>query len=144
MVAQIVYEQSSPAVGRASFAMPDERRRLTPAAVEGFKGVMDAWGVGNSEAAALIGVSVPTWSRIKGSRGTEELTQDQLTRVSAVLGIFKALEILFVGPMARRWPTLKNRGPVFRGRAPVEAMIEGGIPALLETRQYLDALRGGL
>jgi len=26
----------------------------------------------------------------------------------------------------------------------VEAMIEGGIPVMLETRRYIDAVRGGL
>ena len=47
-------------------------------------------------------------------------------------------------PMADRWPKLENRAPVFDRRSPVQAMIEGGIPRMLETRQYIDALRGGL
>ena len=45
--------------------------------------------------------------------------------------------------MADRWPRLPNRGPIFASMTPVEAMIKGGIPRMLETRQYIDALRGG-
>ena len=46
--------------------------------------------------------------------------------------------------MADRWVGLRNRGPMFAGRAPLEAMVEGGLPVIMETRDYVDALRGGL
>jgi len=144
MQRQTMYEAPFEPRDRQTFASADDRKRLTPAAIEGFKRIVEKWGVGNAEAAALLGVSTPTWTRMKGARGSAELNQDQLTRVSAILGIFKALNIIFVGGMADRWAMLNNKGPLFRGRAPVEAMIAGGIPAMVETRQYLDALRGGL
>ena len=43
-----------------------------------------------------------------------------------------------------RWARLRNRGPLFENRAPVDAMIEGGIPTMLDVRRHVDALRGGL
>jgi hypothetical protein len=46
--------------------------------------------------------------------------------------------------MADRWPKLANKGPIFRHKSPVQAMIEGGIPVMLETRRHVDAVRGGL
>ena len=58
--------------------------------------------------------------------------------------MFKGLHLLFADSMADRWPHLPNRGPIFASKSPVEAMIEGGIPRMLETRLYIDALRGGL
>jgi hypothetical protein len=39
---------------------------------------------------------------------------------------------------------LPNRGPLFGGLTPVESMIEGGIPQMLDVRRHVDALRGGL
>jgi len=33
---------------------------------------------------------------------------------------------------------------LFLNGGPVEAMIEGGIPTMLEVRRYVDAVRGGL
>ena len=72
------------------------------------------------------------------------LSQDQLTRASALIGLFKGLHLLFADDMADRWPRLVNTAPVFDRLSPVQAMIEGGIPRMLEPRQYIDALRGGL
>jgi hypothetical protein len=46
--------------------------------------------------------------------------------------------------MADRWPRLRNSGPLFGNLSPIEAMIERGIPGMIEIRQHVDALRGGL
>ena len=127
-----------------TFAGEGDRQRLTGAAVKAVIRVMIAWGVGNAEAAALLGVSESTWDRMKAGRWEGVLSQDQLTRASALIGIFKGLHLLFADEMADRWPSLHNRGPVFARQSPIAAMIMGGIPRMLETRQYIDALRGGL
>lgn len=127
-----------------TFAADDDRQRLTGAAVKAVLRLADAWGVGNAQGAALLGVSESTWDRMKAGSWQGALSQDQLTRASALIGLFKGLHLLFANDLAERWPTLTNRAPVFDRRSPVEAMIEGGIPRMLETRQYIDALRGGL
>jgi len=117
---------------------------LTGAAVKAVLRLVEAWGGSNAEGAALLGVSESTWDRIKAGKWDGTLNQDQLTRASALIGVFKGLHLLFADSMADRWPRLANRGPIFAYRSPIEAMIEGGIPRMLETRQYIDALRGGL
>lgn len=127
-----------------TFSGEADRQRLTAAAVKAVLRVVAAWGVGNAEAAALLGVSDSTWDRMKAGRWEGVLSQDQLTRASALIGVFKGLHLLFADGMADRWPRLANRGPVFDRMTPVQAMIEGGIPRMLETRQHVDALRGGL
>jgi len=81
---------------------------------------------------------------MKAGRWEGLLSQDQLTRASVLIGVFKGLQLLFADDMADRWPKLVNSAPVFGRRAPVLTMIEGGIPHMLESRQYIDALRGGL
>ena len=130
--------------GLQTFAAEADRRRLTPAAAKAVVRVAERWGANNAQAAALLGVSESTWDRIKSGRWDGVLSQDQLTRASALIGIFKGLHVLFADSMADRWPSLLNRGPVFDRRSPIDAMIVGGIPRMLETRQYVDALRGGL
>lgn len=130
--------------GLQTFAAEDDRRRLTGAAVKAVLRLIEAWGGSNAEGAALLGVSESTWDRMKGGRWDGVLSQDQLTRASALIGVFKGLHLLFADDMADRWPKLANRGPIFDRRTPVQAMIEGGIPRMIETRQYIDALRGGL
>jgi Antitoxin Xre-like helix-turn-helix domain len=127
-----------------TFSGERDRRRLTGAAVKAVLRLVDAWGGSNAEGAALLGVSESTWDRMKGGKWDGTLSQDQLTRASALIGVFKGLHLLFADDMADRWPKLVNAGPIFDRRTPIQAMIEGGIPRMIETRQYIDALRGGL
>jgi hypothetical protein len=127
-----------------SFAAPVDRERLSATALKAFRALAREWKLGNAEAAALLGVSESTWDRIKREAWDQPLSQDQLTRASAAIGLYKGLHLLFADAMADRWPRLVNDGPIFRRKSPVEAMIEGGIPVMLEARRYVDAVRGGL
>lgn len=131
-------------VGLQTFADEDDRHRLSATAVKAVLRLVDAWDASNAEGAALLGVSESTWDRMKAGRWDGTLSQDQLTRASALIGVFKGLHLLFADGMANRWPRLANRAPVFDRQSPIAAMIAGGIPRMLETRQYIDALRGGL
>jgi len=127
-----------------TFASLDDRARLSPPALRAFRALAEQWALSNAEAAALLGVSESTWDRIKRGTWAQPLSQDQLTRASAAIGLYKGLHLLFVDAMADRWPKLANKGPIFRHKSPIEAMIEGGIPVMLETRRHVDAVRGGL
>lgn len=126
-----------------TFADEGDRTRLSPVAVKAFLGVAKAWEISNRDASELVAVSGSTFDRMK--RGDRiELGQDQLTRVSALVGIFKGLHLMFADVMADEWPTLPNTSPLFKGLSPVAAMKAGGIPKMLDTRRYIDAVRGGL
>jgi len=127
-----------------SFADETARARLTPAALQAVRNLAEAWNATGEQMAALVGVSPSTWDRIRAAKWNQSLSQDQLTRVSALVGVFKGLNLLFADAMADRWPKLPNSGPLFANRTPIDAMIEGGIPLMLEVRRYVDALRGGL
>lgn len=131
-----------------NFAQAADRARLTPAALAGLRGLAEAWRLTGAEVAALASLSQTTWDRIKAGTWKQSLSQDQLMRISALVGTFKALNLLFAdgpnGSMADRWPRLRNAGPLFANLTPIEAMIEGGIPAMISIRQHVDALRGGL
>jgi len=85
-----------------------------------------------------------TWARMKQGAWSGALSQDTLTRISAMVGIFKGLRLLFSAPLCDEWIQLSNNGALFGGRRPLDVMIEGGIPKMLEVRRHLDALRGGL
>jgi hypothetical protein len=127
-----------------TFAKGEDRNRLSSVALKAYRVLVEQWSLANAEAAALLGVSDSTWDRIKRGAWDQALSQDQLTRASAAIGVYKGLHLLFADEMADRWPKLPNRGPIFQRATPVEAMIEGGIPVMLETRRYVDAVRGGL
>jgi uncharacterized protein (DUF2384 family) len=127
-----------------TFADESDRSRLSPVAIKAMKGIAGCWNLKCEESAALLGVSASTWDRIVAEKWDQSLSQDQLTRVSAVVGVFKGLHLLFADEMADRWTRLRNRGPLFENRTPIDTMIEGGIPVMLDVRRHVDALRGGL
>jgi hypothetical protein len=131
------------ASGPQTFADERDRARLSAVALKTFLALMKTWGLSNAEASALLGVSASSLDRIKrGSRPI--LSQDQLTRVSALVGVYKGLHLLFADETADEWARRPNSGPLFERETPIEAMIEGGIPRMLEVRRTIDAVRGGL
>jgi hypothetical protein len=77
------------------------------------------------------------------NRAAKTLDTDQLTRVSLLLGIYKALNILYSTKLADEWITLPNTNPMFAGESPLNYLKKGGIPAFVRVRQLLDARRGG-
>src|SRR5665213_1441883 len=127
-----------------TFANEEDRDRLSGIALRAYRSLAARWAFSNGEASTLLGVSGSTWDRIKRERWESSLSQDQLTRVSALVGIFKGLHLLFADEMADKWPRLVNSGPLFERRSPIEAIIEGGIPSMMEVRRYIDAVRGGI
>jgi hypothetical protein len=105
---------------------------------------LDFWGLSNREAADLFNVPSATWSRMKANGFKGRLDQDRKTRASLIIGIFKGLRLFFNGPLTYGWPKSPNSGPIFSGTTPAAYMIDGGIPAMLQVRRYVDGLRGGL
>ena len=128
-----------------NLADADTRERLTPSAVQGVVRLAEIWRISSVEVCALLGdVSERTWFRMKKGEWPGVLSQDTLTRVSLLVGIFKGLKLLFSEPLSDEWPRLANKGALYGGQRPLDAMIRGGIPKMLEIRRHIDALRGGL
>jgi hypothetical protein len=121
-----------------------ERERLSPAAIRVFLQIMDKWHVRDEEARQLLGgVSNGTFYAMK-KHPKRTLDEDKLRRISYLVGIFKALNILHGEALADRWMTLPNKNRIFTGMTPVEYLVRGGLPAFQTVRRLLDARRGGL
>lgn len=120
-----------------------ERERLSPAALRTFFSIMHRWQVRDEDARALLGgVSNGPFYEMK--RAPERLLEpDRLTRISYLIGIFKALHILHGRALADQWVHLPNTGPLFEGQTPLSYMVRGGLPALQTVRRLLDARRAG-
>lgn len=112
-------------------------------ALKAFGRIVGAWGLTLTEAAALADMSESTWKRARKG-AVPVLTQDQMLRLSAIVGIYKALALYFDSDLALHWMTLPNTGPLFDGARPVDTLLAGGLPQFLAVRGYLDALRGGM
>jgi hypothetical protein len=121
----------------------DVQERLSRPAIPAFFKLAQAWGIRDEAARQLLGgVSNGVFYQLK--RGQKKtLDQDKLTRISLLIGIFRALNILYSRKLADAWITLPNSNPMFRRDSPLNYMIKGGVPALIRVRQLLDARRGG-
>jgi hypothetical protein len=121
----------------------ENRARLSPAATRGIFLVADHWNLKDDDTRALLGgISTGAFYTLK-NQSERTLDEDRLTRISLLIGIYKALNILFGQKLADAWITLPNANPMFGGESPLEYIKKGGIPALLRVRQLLDARRGG-
>jgi hypothetical protein len=121
----------------------EERRRLSPAALRAFFNIVERWSVRDEDARQLLGgISSGKYYQLKQDP-RHVLEQDRLQRVSYLIGIFKALNILYSPRLADSWIQLANTNPIFSGRTPLTYMLQGGTPAMERVRSLLDARRGG-
>jgi hypothetical protein len=119
------------------------RERLSGPALRAFFNVMSRWQVKDDDARQLLG-GVTNGPYYEMKRSPDRLLDvDRLTRVSLVVGIFKALGVLHSEALADRWIHLPNANRLFAGTTPLAYMIRGGLPAMQTVRRLLDARRAG-
>lgn len=107
--------------------------------------IAQAWKLTDRQFATLLGYasasSARRWRRLAVERKApaRPLTDDQLLRVAYLLGIYKALHILFSNALqADTWIHRPNEGPGFEGKPAREKMLMPGTEGLKYVRQYLE------
>jgi hypothetical protein len=121
-----------------------ERERLSKSALKGFFKLVATWKVRDEDARQLLGgLSNSTYYDWK-KNPERTLEVDCITRISYLLGIYKALHILYGDKLADEWVSLSNSNQIFGGHTPLAYMVGGGLIAMQTVRQLLDARRGGL
>lgn len=116
----------------------ENRIRLSPAAIKGLLRIAEHWKLRDEDTRALLGgMSRGSFYGLKGRHG-KTLDEDQLTRISLLIGIFKALNILYSRKLADSWISLPNTNPMFGGDSALNYITKGGIPALIRVRQLLE------
>lgn len=114
------------------------------AGLRAFFAIAERWALSPDEAMALLGhPSKSTFYNWKnGDIGQVAHSFDLASRLSYLLGIFKALEILYSRPeMADAWVRRPNQA--FGGRSALDHMRAGQMVDLAAVRTYLDSARGG-
>src|SRR3546814_50512 len=95
-----------------------ERERLSPSAIRAFFNIMSRWSVRDEEARMLLGgMSNGPFYEMK-KRPDRVLDADRLLRISYLIGIFKALNILYSEKLADAWIQLPNANRIFGGQTP--------------------------
>ncbi len=116
---------------------------MSEAGLQAFCRIAELWGLSLDQQLVLLGgrpkSTFYNWKRTGGA-----LPEDVLERISYILGIYRALEILLPKPEAAdNWVKKPNTAPIFGGAAALDRMLGGKVADLYVVRQYLDAQRGG-
>ena len=120
----------------------DVRLRLSqglPAVVR----MLEGWGINRTQRGELLAVSPRTLQRVRTTGAVPTLGRDQLTRLSLIVGIYRAVYTLYDPEVANGWMQRRNARPPFSGQSPLSYVLEGDIPALLAVRRLVEADLGG-
>jgi hypothetical protein len=112
------------------------------AAVRAFFRLVVLWGLTMEQARLLLGrpsrATLYNWKAGK----VRTLPHDTLQRISYLLGIYKALQILYRDPqLADAW--IRRPNAAFCGQSALARMLAGDVTDLAAVRAHLDAARGG-
>lgn len=127
---------------------PGRRRQLSGPGLRTFLRIADEWRLSEQERLRVLGLpgrsTFHGWIAKTRHGSGITLSVDELIRISAVLGVYKALKIIFLrNEDATRWLRSPNSGPPFGGQRPLTLVTSGTQDAIMLVRRYLDAWRGG-
>jgi hypothetical protein len=128
----------------AHLATEIDRKGLSGPALRTFFRIAELWGLSVNEQMTLLGVTGRStffnWKKDPNAI----VPKDTLERISYILGIYKALQILLPDEAAAdAWVKRPNDAPLFSGQSALSRMLSGQVADLFVVRQYLDAQRGG-
>jgi uncharacterized protein (DUF2384 family) len=127
----------------------ENRRRISGPGLRTFAAIADLWNLTEGERLLVLGLPSRStyYGWIKAAREHRAITLpvDTLLRISAVLGILKALRILFTSDAeGKDWLRRPHGATVFGGRPPLDLVTSGTQDGLITVRRFLDAARGGI
>jgi hypothetical protein len=137
-MAHVAYAHGEEAAAAPPVALTPQK---VAAALRAFFRIAAAWGLSNEQARVLLGRPARS-TFYKWKRGdAQAVPYDTVRRVSYVLGIYKALQILFKVPaQADAWPARPSAD--FGGGSALARMLGGDVTDLAAVRRYLDTVRG--
>lgn len=141
--------ETGPAMLDGSMFQADKRRELSGPGLRTFITLANLWGLNEEQRRKILGYparsTYQNWVKTVQEHRDLTLDYDVLIRISAVLGIYQALRILFdTEEEGVEWVRDPHKATIFGGRPPLDLITSGRQDAILTVRRFLDAARGGL
>lgn len=112
---------------------PETRHALSPTALRGFFNIAREWSLDDNQMSGLLGGIAPSTLRVwRRSPDKHVLGLDTITRISLLVGRYKALHNYFGDPG-------DSDSPLFGGTVPIDYMIQTGVIGINEVRRMLDS-----
>lgn len=99
------------------------------------------WRLTDDQAATLLDLPPRTYRRWK-AEGPSRISRDGAARLSNLMGVHKALRLIFVEPQ-RGYEWVSKINDAFGGQSALTVMLGGELTDIMRVRRYLDAERGG-
>jgi hypothetical protein len=117
--------------------------QMGAAGLRAFARIAEHWGLSIDEQRHLLGQPPrSTFFAWRKAPSQAALSRDTLERLSLLLGIYKALQILLPDAAAAdAW--MRKPNAAFGGASALATMLGGNVGDLLRVRRWLDAARGG-
>ena len=113
------------------------------AGLRAFARIAELWRLSIDQQLTLLGIASRSTYFKWRKEAQPRLPRDTLERLSYLLGIYKALQLLLPEPHAAdEWIHRPNDAPLFDGKPALERLLSGNVADLYVVRQYLDAQRG--
>ena len=104
-------------------------------------GLFGKWELTDEQAATLLDMPVRSYRRWK-AEGPGRISRDGAARLSNLMGIHKALRIIFA-EATRGYAWIRSANDAFGGSSALDVMLGGELTDIMGVRRYLDAERGG-
>jgi Protein of unknown function (DUF2384) len=131
-------ETASPQFEPSSAITDEEAGAMLRAAVNLF----GLWKLTDKQAATLLDVPTRSYARWKADRKAGSWSRDLKARLSNLMGVHKALRIVFLEPQ-RGYDWVHTQNGAFGGKSALDVMLGGELTDLMRIRRYLDSERGG-
>lgn len=123
------------------------RKRLSGPGMRTFVRIAAEWALSTDEQARMLAAesadTYSDWVNKANSRRDLVLPVTALARISAVLGIYRALHVLFDSHQARlAWLESPHDAPWCQGQVPKAVLMTGDLGSMLAVRKHLDQLVG--
>lgn len=125
----------------ARHEIPNADRHQEPIELETFFALASVWNLNTDQQITLLGSpSRSTYFKWKKAGGSPSVDTEE--RISHLIAIYKALQILFPEP-ARADAWLRRSNRFFQGRSALDVLLDGRLQDIICVREYVDAQRGG-
>ncbi|PEQ14342.1 hypothetical protein B2G71_01720 [Novosphingobium sp. PC22D] len=128
-------------IGARAFAPEPVTQEEAAAMFRAAVNLFGKWELTDEQAARLLDLPLRTYRRWKAA-GAGRVSRDGAARLSNLMGIHKALRIIF-SERQRGYGWIRAANDAFAGRSALEIMLGGELTDLMRVRRYLDAERGG-
>lgn len=120
-----------------------DARRASGPALRTFERIADRWALSSQQRQTLLGLPRSTYFKVVRHPEGARLSRDTLERISYILGIYGALQVLLPRrEAADAWVRSPNDALLFKGHPPLETMLGGKVGDLFVVRRHLDGERG--